>query len=60
MGAAADGRDPSVLARLRAHLTYANVVSSLALFIAISGGVAFAVPGLTPTASVPSTSSTSR
>jgi hypothetical protein len=28
---------------LRRHLTYANVVASLALFVALSGGVAFAV-----------------
>jgi hypothetical protein len=35
-----------VLAGIRSHLTYANVASSLALFIAISGGAAFAVTQL--------------
>ena len=37
-----------MLARVRRHLTYANVASSLALFIALSGGVAFAVTRLDP------------
>ena len=32
-----------MLARLRAHLTYANVASSIALFIALAGGTAWAV-----------------
>ena len=37
-----------MLAGIRRRLTYANVASSLALFIAISGGVAFAVTQLDP------------
>jgi hypothetical protein len=37
-----------MLARVRRHLTYANVASSLALFLALGGGVAFAVTRLDP------------
>lgn len=38
--------------RLHAHLTYANVVATLALFIALAGGTAFAAKNLLPKNSV--------
>ena len=39
--ATADGRESSMLARLRAHLTYANIVSTLCLLL-VAGCVLFA------------------
>lgn len=38
--------------RLRAHLTYANVVATLALFLVLAGGTAFAAKNLLPKNSV--------
>jgi hypothetical protein len=38
MGIAANGMESSMLASLRAHLTYANVMATIAVLIALSGG----------------------
>jgi hypothetical protein len=36
--AAVEGRESRMLARLRAHLTYANAMATIAVFIALGGG----------------------
>ena len=39
-----------IIQRLRRHLTYANVCATLALVIALTGGVAYAQPSCVPRA----------